>query len=273
MAIIDRTSDVLRYHEKIISASSQTGILILALSILAYRGDLLSWEIALLGLLVGHGLCILAICCVFYSLIVYDSSGKSLTGESGVLVAICAVPVIMGFQMVGVSGLQAPLINDISTDINDPPAFKSATLLRTSNDNGVSYPAGDYGANQLQAYPDLTSVHLDVSADVAYRSARYIVSLRGWQVMIADQAQGKIEAVVTTLVMGFKDDVAIRIRALDSQRSVLDIRSSSREGAGDLGANARRIRKFLVNFESVLIKQQNDLKYSAVRVDTVPAAT
>jgi len=179
----------------------------------------------------------------------------------------------MGFQMVGVSGLQAPLINDISTDINDPPVFKSATLLRTSNHNGVSYPAGDYGAKQLQAYPDLTSVHLDVSANVTYRSARYTVSLRGWQVMIADQAQGKIEAVVTTLVMGFKGDVVIRIRALDSQRSVLDIRSSSRQGAGDLGANARRTRKFLVNFESVLIKQQNDLKYSAVRVDTVPAAT
>lgn len=91
--------------------------------------------------------------------------------------------------------------------------------------------------------------------------------------MIADRSQGRIEAVSKTLMMGFEDDIVIRIRPLGSQRSVLDMSSSSREGTGDLGANAKRIREYLSKFQSVLIKQQNDLKYRAVRVDTVPAAT
>lgn len=273
LPIIARSSVVLDHLEKIIISSAWVGSIVLPITVLGFRGNLLSWEIALSGLVIVHGLCAVAIFCGLLSFVPAIKGDRSPTGESRVLMVLCSAPIAASLYLVGLNGLGAALINDISTDTTNPPSYKSASLMRANNQNSTSYPRGGYGARQLQHYPDITSSYLDVSAQVAYRAARYTVFLQGWQVMIADRSQGRIEAVSKTLMMGFEDDIVIRIRPLGSQRSVLDMRSSSREGTGDLGANAKRIREYLSKFQSVLIKQQNDLKYRAVRVDTVPAAT
>ena len=62
--------------------------------------------------------------------------------------------------------------------------------------------------------------------------------------MSQDLDRGHIEAVVSTRLMGFKDDVVIRIRQQDETIRV-DLRSASRVGDSDLGANAARIVSFL----------------------------
>ena len=66
----------------------------------------------------------------------------------------------------------------------------------------------------------------------------------GWEVVNEDPSQGIVEATDTTFWFGFKDDVAVRVRA-DGQGSRVDVRSVSRVGQGDLGANAQRIGEFL----------------------------
>ena len=54
---------------------------------------------------------------------------------------------------------------------------------------------------------------------------------------------GEIRAVATTMVFRFKDDVTITVQR-EANATVVNIRSRSRIGRGDLGANARRIRDF-----------------------------
>jgi uncharacterized protein (DUF1499 family) len=66
----------------------------------------------------------------------------------------------------------------------------------------------------------------------------------GWRIVAAVPAEGRLEATATTPVLRFKDDVVVRVvPALNGSR--VDIRSVSRFGRGDMGANAKRVRAFL----------------------------
>ena len=62
--------------------------------------------------------------------------------------------------------------------------------------------------------------------------------------MTADKSSGRIEATETTRWFGFTDDIVIRLTPWGAGTRV-DVRSASRAGAGDLGRNASRIRRFL----------------------------
>jgi uncharacterized protein (DUF1499 family) len=53
-----------------------------------------------------------------------------------------------------------------------------------------------------------------------------------------------VEATDTTGWFGFKDDISIRVRP-DPNGSRVDVRSVSRVGRSDIGANATRVRDFL----------------------------
>src|SRR5438128_699800 len=75
-------------------------------------------------------------------------------------------------------------------------------------------------------------------------------TVRAWTTTAADGAGGTIEAVATTRLFGFQDDIAIRVRADGTAASRVDVRSKSREGKGDLGANAARIRAYVTELEA-----------------------
>ena len=55
-----------------------------------------------------------------------------------------------------------------------------------------------------------------------------------------DGATGRIQAVARTAILGFRDDVVVRIRP-DPDGARVDIRSTSRYGRHDFGTNASRI--------------------------------
>ena len=78
----------------------------------------------------------------------------------------------------------------------------------------------------------------------AYEKARSAVESLGWHITLSDPARGLIEARDTSKLFRFVDDVAIRVRPGPSGGSLVDIRSKSRDGKGDLGINANRIRTF-----------------------------
>jgi len=65
----------------------------------------------------------------------------------------------------------------------------------------------------------------------------------GLEIVREDPSARVIEATDTTRIFRFVDDVAIRVRP-DGDGSRVDVRSRSRDGKGDLGANAARIRAF-----------------------------
>ena len=66
----------------------------------------------------------------------------------------------------------------------------------------------------------------------------------GWELVASDPEGGRIEATDTTFWFGFKDDIVVRVVA-QPNGSRIDVRSVSRAGVGDLGANAARIRRYL----------------------------
>ncbi|MFT5481507.1 MAG: hypothetical protein ACI9GW_000149 [Halieaceae bacterium] len=145
-------------------------------------------------------------------------------------------------------GDNVPAIHNISTDATDPPQFVVGISQRGANSNPLIYT--DEVANlQRAAYPDLTPLLSELTPEQAFVRASTLVDEMGWKTYAADENSGRIEAVDTTLWFGFKDDVVIRIRP-SNQGSIVDLRSVSRVGRSDLGANAARIRNFVDQFEN-----------------------
>lgn len=137
-----------------------------------------------------------------------------------------------------------PPIHDISTDVNDPPAFVAILPLRVAARNPVDYGGAEIARQQRAAYPELQPLTVNTSAAVTFPIALDAARAMDWEIIASDATTGRIEATATTFWFGFKDDVVIRVRA-QSAASVIDLRSLSRIGQSDLGANAARIRQYL----------------------------
>jgi uncharacterized protein (DUF1499 family) len=136
-----------------------------------------------------------------------------------------------------------PPIHDITTDPADPPSFEAVLPLRAGAPNSAVYGGDSVAAQQRAAYPDIAPIHMDVPPAEAYARALDTARAMGWAIVAADPARDVIEATDRTFWFGFKDDVAIRVRA-DGTGSVVDVRSVSRVGRSDVGTNARRIRAY-----------------------------
>lgn len=142
-----------------------------------------------------------------------------------------------------------PPINDITTNPDDPPSFTHAAQLEENRDRDLSYPGDSFAAQQRIAYPDLEPIHLDIPSGSVFRNSETAAAALGWKITYRDEKQGVIEATDTTQVFKFIDDIAIRIRS-NGKKSIVDIRSKSRDGHGDLGTNAARIRAFRTQLEN-----------------------
>jgi len=143
-----------------------------------------------------------------------------------------------------------PPIHDITTDPIDPPRFEALARLRSGDGANTAVYAGLYSAEQQrQAYPDIEPVELEIPVDRAYAITLQLVNKRKWLVIderapLPPRRIGRIEAVARTPIMGFREDVSIRV-APDGDDSRVDIRSSSRFFESDLGSNAARISKLI----------------------------
>ena len=137
----------------------------------------------------------------------------------------------------------APPIHDVTTDTEDPPAFVAAVPLNTPG--RTDYGGSALAERQRAAYPDLRPAVLPVAPADAFRRALAVVRRMGWELLATDPDTFRIEATDRTFWFGFRDDVVVRIAAADGSGSRVDVRSLSRVGVGDLGANARRVRAFL----------------------------
>jgi uncharacterized protein (DUF1499 family) len=140
-----------------------------------------------------------------------------------------------------------PSIHNISTDVVNPPKFDKVVALRGENTNPLEYNVEKTASVQTQAYPKVKTLITDLSASDAHARAKAVVESMGLELVNSDVSNGIIEATETTTLWGFKDDLVIRIAEQDGKTAV-DLRSVSRIGISDLGANAKRIEKFLAKF-------------------------
>ncbi|HYC57880.1 MAG TPA: DUF1499 domain-containing protein [Candidatus Binatia bacterium] len=136
-----------------------------------------------------------------------------------------------------------PRINDITTDPSDPPVFVAAAQLEDNRGRDMSYPGEDFAAQQREGYPDIKPLEMAVPPATAFDKARAaLASMERMEIVGESKEEGRIEAVQTTRLFKFQDDIVVRIRAA-GDGSRIDARSKSRVGKGDQGANAQRIRE------------------------------
>lgn len=167
------------------------------------------------------------------------------------------VAVLVGAAVVGVpwywqsKARSVPPIHDISTDVENPPAFEAILPLREDAPNPAEYGGEEIARQQQEAYPDLQTLTFSASPGSVFEESLAAAEELGWGIVEADTESGRIEAVATTTWFGFKDDVVIRVRGRDGSTRV-DVRSVSRVGRSDVGANAERIRAFRERLEARL---------------------
>src|SRR5499427_10908425 len=143
-----------------------------------------------------------------------------------------------------------PAIHDITTDPIDPPRFEALARLRTGDGTNTAVYTGLYSAAlQRQAYPDIEPVQLEIPVERAYAITLQLVNKRKWLVIderapVPPRRIGRIEAVARTPIMGFREDISIRV-VPDGDDSRVDIRSASRYFESDLGSNAARVTRFI----------------------------
>ncbi|MFZ2064979.1 MAG: DUF1499 domain-containing protein [Xanthobacteraceae bacterium] len=189
-------------------------------------------------------------------------------GLGGLRQAVLAVLIglaLIGYPAyLGARAYQLPAIYDVTTDPIDPPQFDAIARLRPRDANPIAYQ-GLYAAElQHAAYPDIDPEETTASPQEAFDVAMKIVVRRKWRVVDARPprgpaagrpADGVIEAVARSLILGFPEDVVLRIRATtDGTR--IDVRSASRYGRGDLGSNAARVRNLITDIDAVLSAPQ-----------------
>jgi hypothetical protein len=156
--------------------------------------------------------------------------------------------------------MSLPPINDVTTDTANPPRFAAIAKERPPGARNIAYTGDRYARLQQNAYPDLRTLVVDRSAEEVFEYARLTAAGRkglGWKIIALEPPTlrpakpGIIEATSRTTIIGFIDDVVIRVSGNDSEAR-LDIRSSSRFGRHDFGANASRVRRFIRELQTRL---------------------
>ncbi len=198
-------------------------------------------------LIVPAGVLLAAIGLLVALVSVFVSKKRGYLGDPPTLfisMAICTVIIVtMGMQFQ--KGASVPAIHNITTDTADPPQFTQAIVeLRGEGSNPLDYDAETLAPQQQVAYPEVKT--LTVSAAPAATVGQVVAALQdmGLEIVAVDEAGGVVEATDTTFWFGFKDDVVVRVRPSDAG-SIVDVRSVSRVGLSDLGANAARIMDLL----------------------------
>ena len=158
-----------------------------------------------------------------------------------VLGLLVAVPV--GFTMWHWMSMPYPEINDVTTDYDNPPAFVQAPGL---SPDSMKYDRARFEPIQTKEYPSLGPLRLDEKLDDAFARVKAAAgTMPGWVIVYADSATRTIEGIETSYVFRFKDDFVIQVRpGPDPNSSLVEMRSRSREGAGDFGGNYRRVEGF-----------------------------
>jgi uncharacterized protein (DUF1499 family) len=166
------------------------------------------------------------------------------TAFAGFVAALFALGLIWPSWDLQKTAAQVPRIHDITTDTDDPPRFVALLPVRKTTPNGPEYGGEAIAREQRAAYPHIQPVMLNEPPALAFERALNAARAMDWDIVDAVPDEGRIEATATTRWFRFKDDVVVRIVA-HGAGSRIDVRSKSRVGKSDLGANAKRIRAYI----------------------------
>lgn len=221
-----------------------------ALSVIILRSGLLEIVPALATFAAALAFAVLAILLALASFVVIWRQGLSGLGHS--LLALFLGSLLLAYpSYLGYHATKLPAISDITTDAANPPRFDVLARLRPRG--RTNYPGAAVFERQRAAYPDLVPLQLSVPPKDAYDVALGVATKRKWLLVdarppAAGRREGTIEAVARTPIMGFRDDVVIRVSPSGPGTRV-DVRSASRYGFHDFGTNAARVRALLEDID------------------------
>ncbi len=234
------------------------GILILGLAAFGARFGLWNYQPGLMGMLAALVASLLGLVVGLLTLLTCLVTGRRRAIRSSSLAIIIAL-VVLALPILFVGNPFAfPGIHDITTDTENPPEYVDVLPHRVDANSviyeektmtprgGAETDAIHYRDVQAEAYPDIQPRVMDEAPAEAFGRALAAAEAQGWEIIAAVPNEGRIEATATTFWFGFKDDVVIRL-APEGEGTKLDIRSTSRVGQGDVGANAKRIRAYLAS--------------------------
>ena len=181
--------------------------------------------------------------------------GVGMAAQTLLLVGLMML--LPGFYVL--RSLSLPVLNDVSTDLETPPEFSRSRAALAAREGRVP-PVVDAATREKQrlGYPAIVPILLDQPADEAFEMARKAANAIGWQIIETSppggrSGAGRIEAVQRTTFLRFTDDITIRIRPR-AEGTLIDVRSASRIGRHDFGANASRISRFAAE----IMAQENE---------------
>lgn len=221
--------------------TSVLAVIIAGKAVLDYRGGELHFVTALENFESGAYIAIVAMLLSLAGLWLSRPSSNIrglLPSLFGLILSFPLVVYIANFEY---AARVYPPINDITTDMNDPPSFWEVP-------NPVVYPGAKVAELQRQGYPELKSLKLAIDPEQAFKLASNLAHDMGWEIVSEDVDELQIEAVATSFLFGFEDYVVIRLQSTNGDTRV-DMRSLSRLGKIDRGANARRIGTYLRSLE------------------------
>lgn len=225
------------------------GVIAVLVSIVIVRFDFLEMKPALMTFFGALGLAGLSFLVGLAAFVAIWHNGSR--GMGRILLAFLINAVVLAYPAyLALQYRKLPKIYDITTDPIDPPRFEALAPLRNGDGTNTAVYAGLYSAEQQQkTYPDIEPVQLEIPVDRAYAIALKQINRRKWFIVDERAPQpprriGRIEAIARTPIMGFREDISIRVQP-DGDDSRIDIRSASRYFDSDLGSNASRVTKLI----------------------------
>lgn len=237
------------------------------LSIMIVRSGLLEIRPAMATFVGALAFAAMAILLAFAAFIVIWRQGIDGFG-SALLALFIGSALLLYPAYLALQAYRLPAITDVVTDPDDPPRFETVAQLRTRDANPVAYPGQAFAEKQRMAYPDVEPLVVTSTPQQAYDTAIAIITKRRWRIIVDRKPQarreGHIEAIARTPIMGFGEDVVLRVRA-DGEGARIDMRSATRYGPHDLGGNASRITKLLEEIDETLGTQEEKRKSTPKR--------
>ena len=207
-------------------------------SIIGFQIFLLGFFVSAVGLIIG----MIAI------LVTWLSKSRRIALSRAVFGTVLSAIVFLPVANVIAHTRRYPPINDIATDVNNPPEFVHAQEQPANQGHDMKYNPGKYAPIQqaAPAYKDLAPFKSNMPPDDLFKKVQIIAGeVPGWQITYNDSKTRTLEGVATSQLFRFKDDFVIRVEAApDGAGSIVEMRSKSRDGRGDLGVNYNRIKGF-----------------------------
>ncbi|MGH6760484.1 MAG: DUF1499 domain-containing protein [Phyllobacterium sp.] len=202
------------------------------------------------------GLALLAVllaCKGFVSLWRWGDKGgiRSLWGLA--MAAVVLSPFAFGLYL----WTTLPKLNDLSTDLLDPPVFFKALHERTAAMNTVNNDFSARQEPQTKTYPQVTGRRYEGSPDRILEAVMTVLGDERWTVIgrfgvPGNESEILVEAVAYIPILALPSDTVIRLTD-EGETTYVDIRSASRYGQYDLGSNAWLINRFLTALDQQVL--------------------